>query len=376
MNHLFTLFGLAALALSGTEGHGMLYQISGNGVAGSPGTAGSRGNLEFYGTCGVGQGCKGPCDDVKSAVNWNMPKPIYTRDSEVTVSWKRLNHPGGFVRLAIVPFDQSDSWDAFKSNIVGGSCYEAHCGATDPSNLNFWGPLTGSGSDTCYTKIKMPSNLADGKYTIQWLWHGGGIVFGEKDTAFGEFYSCSDFSIQGGAAQTTAKPAVAFTGGDIMEPNSDTCRFWKCDSTQLCTYGGQVPANAHDPDESKATLDPAFHNVEPSRGRPTWANGAVTPSTGNTSSSSNIAAASTSTSASVLASASSAPTTTGGSDTEDIRNNEIPANPETTTSPSAPGANNGSSNSAETVSTTVKGKKCKCRGGRCPEKQTTVSAIV
>ncbi|KAJ1923061.1 hypothetical protein IWQ60_006127 [Tieghemiomyces parasiticus] len=348
------------------DAHGMLYQISSNTVVSGPNSIGSRGNKEFWGTCGAGQGCTGPCDSPRADVDWTYTaRPTVGRGTELTVSWKRLNHPGGFVRLAIAPFDQSDSWEAFNNNIVGGSCYERGCGATAADNKNFWGPLTGSGSDTCSTTITVPQNLADGKYTIQWMWHGGGIVFGQKDSAFGEFYGCTDFKIQGGSAPVSAAPtAVDFKGGDFIQPNADDCRFWKCDKVGMCTYGGRKPANAHDPIEANATLDPAFTNVGPQRGRPDWA-GRVNHVPSNNGTAATTSATITTSPVATGSVSAPIPTSPSGNDDTGSGNGDVEDGTSTPseTSPTAPGSTSAHG-----------GKKCmrKCRGHKCKAPTSSV----
>ncbi|KAJ1971409.1 hypothetical protein H4R35_005274 [Dimargaris xerosporica] len=275
MHALSYAIGLAALCLLGqVNAHSNLQKVTSQ-VDSGVNSSGPRGNLDHYGYCGAGENCKGPCDNAKSAVDWNYNKPTFKRGGQLTLEWLRQNHPGGFVRFAIVPFEESDSWDAFNNNIVGGSCYESNCGATDQSNLNFWGPLTGSGSGQCTTTITIPENLADGKWTLQWAWFGGGIVFGEKDTVFGDFYSCTDFNVKGGAALVSEKPAIQWNGGDIMEPNSDTCRYWGTNTVGKCRYDGQAPANPNAASEADRTLDPCMHNVQPTRGKPSFVDGSA-----------------------------------------------------------------------------------------------------
>ncbi|KAJ2463517.1 hypothetical protein EV174_006943, partial [Coemansia sp. RSA 2320] len=97
----------------------------------------SRGNKPWWGTCAAGAGCKGPCDSAKADSPFNsiyVPKTYIQRGQQLNVGWHRLNHPGGFVRLAMVPFNQSDSWSAFNDNVLKYTCYETNCGPADPSN--------------------------------------------------------------------------------------------------------------------------------------------------------------------------------------------------------------------------------------------------
>ncbi|PVU96516.1 hypothetical protein BB561_001126 [Smittium simulii] len=203
-----------------------------------------RGNKKWGGTCAAGAGCKGPCDDVRANSLTNNPYHLphtIGRGEELTVKWSRLNHPGGFVRLAMVPIDNSDSWDSFNNNVLKYTCYETNCGPQDPKDTKF-GPLSGPGDSECSTKLSIPTNLPDGLFTLQFIWYGGGIYYGQVDTSFGEFYSCSDIKIQGGSPPSSQKSAPAFVGGDIMYPTENVCRYWGSNKVGDCNFGSQQPS--------------------------------------------------------------------------------------------------------------------------------------
>ncbi|PVU88836.1 hypothetical protein BB559_002780 [Furculomyces boomerangus] len=227
--HPKTILALSAFS-SLCAGHGMLSYPP------------PRGNKEWFGTCAAGAGCKGPCDSPKSESQAQSPyfkQTNFQRGQNVTVKWNRLNHPGGFVRLAIVPFEDSDSWDDFNNNVIKYTCYETNCGPDDP-NDNTFGDLAGPGNAGCSTTMTIPENLPDGLFTIQWIWYGGGIYYGEVDTSFGEYYGCSDVNIKGGPT-SKSRQQPQFVGGDIAYPNENVCRYWGSNRVGDCNFGNRYP---------------------------------------------------------------------------------------------------------------------------------------
>ncbi|KAJ1940338.1 hypothetical protein GGF37_004017 [Kickxella alabastrina] len=249
--HFSTTLAAVSALIASSAGHSLLS------------TPATRGNTKWFGTCAAGAGCKGPCDSPKADSPFNsnyVPKTYIQRGQELDVEWKRLNHPGGFVRLAMVPFDQSDSWSAFNSNVLEYTCYETNCGPTDPSNTMF-GHLNGPGSAPCSTKVIVPKNIPDGTaVTLQWVWYGGGIYYGETDTSFGEYYSCSDLIVSGGPL-SDEKPEAVFKGGDITYPNSGVCKYWGSNKVGDCNFGDRVPSPI-DGDLLSQSLEPCIRGPE------------------------------------------------------------------------------------------------------------------
>ncbi|KAJ2723354.1 hypothetical protein GGI07_002707 [Coemansia sp. Benny D115] len=228
----------------------------------------TRGNTKWWGTCAAGAGCKGPCDSPKADSPFNsiyVPKTYIQRGQELDVGWSRLNHPGGFVRLAMVPFNQSDSWSAFNDNVLKYTCYETNCGPSNPADTTF-GHLNGGGSSPCSTKVTVPKNIPDNTaVTLQWIWYGGGIYYGQPDTSFGEYYSCSDLIVSGGPF-SDEKPVAEFKGGDVTYPGSDKCKYWGSNKVGDCNFGDRVP-NAIEGDLLSQSLEPCIRGPELS-GRP------------------------------------------------------------------------------------------------------------
>ncbi|KAF9380075.1 hypothetical protein CPB97_008592 [Podila verticillata] len=222
-----------------------------------------RGNVEWFGTCASGAGCHGPCESKRAqAPILNDPTyPIQTirRGDTLTIHWQRFNHPGGFVRLTMVPFDQSDDWTAFHTaSYAKFSCYESNCGPDDP-NDSYFGPMNGPGDGICSTSFTVPQDLPDGKVTMQWIWYGGGVYYGQADAGFGEYYTCTDYVVQGG--QDVVAPGAAgsqrvWQGGDASNPGTDVCKYWSSNRIGDCSFGNQRPANPQADDLLSQSLEP------------------------------------------------------------------------------------------------------------------------
>ncbi|KAJ3031090.1 hypothetical protein HDV00_008513 [Rhizophlyctis rosea] len=217
-----------------------------------------RGSVPIGAGCGSGPGCKGPCDTPKSHSLFNQQyvTPTTTsRSALLPLKWYRGNHPGGFVRVSIVPYESSDSWSAF-NNAPGQQfwCYERNCGPADPSNAN------GPGDGPCSGDYKIPKNLPDGQYTIQLVWFGGGNIWGVPTSGFGEYYSCTDVVIRGGATlDTSAKEAPKFSGGDFATgQGSNVCKYWSSTKIGDCAFEGKFPSCP-----AGASIYDGCHTLEP-----------------------------------------------------------------------------------------------------------------
>ncbi|KAJ1971181.1 hypothetical protein H4R34_005823, partial [Dimargaris verticillata] len=198
-----------------------------------------------WSTCGAGEGCKGSCNSPKANSTIDLPwstAETYGRGQEITVKWHRANHPGGFVQLAMVDMEQSNDWNAFNSNVIKHVCYESNCGPDAPVHDQF-GPGNGPGDGICWAEFKVPSNFQDGqRVTLQWIWYGGGVYYGDKLAGFGKFYNCADFRIQGGdALQSNYQAPPVFEGGDYSNPNSIVCKYWASNKVGDCTFGARMP---------------------------------------------------------------------------------------------------------------------------------------
>ncbi|KAI0239572.1 hypothetical protein L0F63_003195, partial [Massospora cicadina] len=170
-----------------------------------------RGNIEFTGYCSRGRGCDSVCDSPKANSPFNSPynpKEIVRRGDKFKVTWLRQNHPGGFVRLAFAPMENSDDASAFVP--VKYSCYESHC--QEASQVDMLGTFNGPGSSQCWTEVTIPTHLPDGPITLQWTWFGGGVFYADKNASFANYVSCSDLELKGGAPQTTSLPSPTFEG--------------------------------------------------------------------------------------------------------------------------------------------------------------------
>ncbi|KAJ2080105.1 hypothetical protein H4R24_003310 [Coemansia sp. RSA 988] len=245
--HLPSAFVAVSALVASCAGHSMLSKPA------------PRGNIEWWGTCAAGAGCKGPCDAPKANSTFSsiyVPKTYVKRGQELEVGWNRLNHPGGFVRLALVPFDQSDDWTAFNDNILKYTCYETNCGPKDPSDKMF-GPLNGSGDAPCSTKVMVPKNIPDNTaVTLQWIWYGGGVYYAQPEASFGEYYGCSDMIVSGGPS-SDEKPKADFQGGDVTYPDSNVCKYWGSNKVGDCNFGDKKP-NPIEGDLLSQSLEPCI----------------------------------------------------------------------------------------------------------------------
>jgi len=240
MNYLKLFFVAAILAsafLAVAEAHSMLTRPA------------SRGNVQWWGTCSAGAGCKGPCDSPKAnapiqSIYYAGDKTRYQRGQNITVRWNRQNHPGGFVRLSMVPFGESDWWNAFNNKASKWVCYETNCGPADP-NHSLFGRLNGPGNSQCSTTFTIPAHIPDGKATLQWVWYGGGVYYAQPLAGFGEYYSCGDIFVKGGIPYTPVSvkaPQKVFQGGDVSNPtNKKVCKYWSSNKVGACNFGTDMP---------------------------------------------------------------------------------------------------------------------------------------
>ncbi|KAI9296227.1 hypothetical protein K502DRAFT_364285 [Neoconidiobolus thromboides FSU 785] len=200
-----------------------------------------RGNTKYSSYCSRGLGCEGPCDSSRSESAFLKPfypKKVIKRGEKIRVEWLRQNHPGGFIRLAFVPFDQSDDANAFDNNVIKFVCYETNCGETERDGR--LGHLNGRGDGLCSTYVTVPDNLPDGPITMQWIWFGGGIFFAVQDTGFANYYNCADMELIGGNEfNATHKYTASFQGGDVANIDTNQCRYWGRNSVHQCPEGSE-----------------------------------------------------------------------------------------------------------------------------------------
>jgi len=182
--------------------------------------------------------CPGPCEAPKSQVGRNVQQT--SRGAALTLDWPRNNHGGGFIRIAWAKLEDSDDHQAFTRGVQQVSCHETGfdgnpavsnprgCASDDPKN-----PLGGDsgssegGERACRLRTTIPTWLSDGAWTMQWAWYGGSYGY------LGDYYSCVDFNVAGGAA-LAAQTNPVFKGGDVIYPNEDVCQFSAADRPHYC----------------------------------------------------------------------------------------------------------------------------------------------
>jgi hypothetical protein len=162
--------------------------------------------------CGADRGQRGfgPCDSSFAASQAGVISA--SRGQRVPIKWPRNNHPGGVIRIAFAPVEQSDNPAAFDANVIKRVCHEQPCNAANQA------------STMCETFVDIPAHLKDGTWTMQWAWYGGG-------QGLSDYYSCVDFNIRGGA--TGPKPAETFTGGDARNKDNSKCFICEGCATRL-----------------------------------------------------------------------------------------------------------------------------------------------
>lgn len=187
----------------------------------------SRSNQRQSNTGCRGPNCLGPCDVSLSGRSSNAAVHSAKRGDSITVQWPRNNHAGGFIRFAWAPTAQSDSAAAFDTHVQQINCHEVGgCYPDDPSNPNGGDSGPGDGSSrACSSILKVPADLADGKWTLQWAWFGGAF-------SLGDYYSCIDYNIAGGDSGST--PVPTFVGGDYSFPGQQKCKFFNTDKLHVC----------------------------------------------------------------------------------------------------------------------------------------------
>ncbi|KNE59600.1 hypothetical protein AMAG_03858 [Allomyces macrogynus ATCC 38327] len=156
------------------------------------------------GFCASADHCE-PCGFVPKA-GARPTANVYARGQPVPVSWSRNNHPAGFVRFAIIPFDSDNTFANFEQNTVLYTCHESTCRSGDARDLNGPDPIPGTpDSNPCNATVTLPAYLKDGQYTMQWMWFSGASYYGQPDRGLSDWYGCHDFTVRGGAP-LIAKP--------------------------------------------------------------------------------------------------------------------------------------------------------------------------
>jgi len=185
----------------------------------------SRTNQKQTTTGCRGPACLGPCDT--TAAKAKTKATTISRGASINVQWPRNNHAGGFIRFSWTQTSGSDVHANFDNGVQEIHCHEI--GGCKPDNANDpnggdSGPADGS-VNPCQTTISVPLYLTDGTWTLQWAWFGGAF-------ALGDYYSCVDYVISGGAVGS--KQAPIFYGGDYSYPGQNKCKFFNTNRLHQC----------------------------------------------------------------------------------------------------------------------------------------------
>lgn len=144
--------------------------------------------------------CPGPCI---SEDRWQFDKnatiTMFQRGQNATIVWPRNNHEGGFVRFTMVPHSDRMNPSAHTRMVFHYACFESD---RVPCEYSYCG--TDSKNTVFQTSVTIPSIYPDGLYVLGWAWFGG-IV--NRESYFGDYWSCSFIKIRGGAPlQETYQP--------------------------------------------------------------------------------------------------------------------------------------------------------------------------
>ncbi|KAI9136524.1 hypothetical protein BKA69DRAFT_1129037 [Paraphysoderma sedebokerense] len=180
----------------------------------------------------------------------NPGRFTYKRGQSITVKWPRNNHPGGFVRLALVPFGSTQNHQDFDKNIVQYNCHETDCRSHYQPPLGGDGSQYKEGENICSVKWTVPAWVKDGQYTLQWMWHGGGSYYNNWYRGQADYYQCSDFTIRGSVSgnNTIARrpKCPVWKGGDVHKDrngNKNMCFYFnKGNKPHQCAPDG-CPGN-------------------------------------------------------------------------------------------------------------------------------------
>eukprot|EP01119_Soliformovum_irregulare_P002485 TRINITY_DN12732_c0_g1_i1.p1 TRINITY_DN12732_c0_g1~~TRINITY_DN12732_c0_g1_i1.p1 ORF type:complete len:427 (-),score=66.08 TRINITY_DN12732_c0_g1_i1:26-1306(-) len=175
--------------------------------------------------------CPGPCEASYTPYQTNY---TVARGDDITLHWPRNSHSGGFIRISWVEREAGviETHAMFDQNVFEYGCYETTCWANqnlDGGNGTM-GSIGGDNNDPdglinpCTFETTVPLHLNDGLHTMQWAWYGGGGGFN------GDYYSCVNYIIDGGAKGEQLTPA--FTGGDASSPIG--CKYWTTDRLHYC----------------------------------------------------------------------------------------------------------------------------------------------
>lgn len=325
MLSLYTLLSAAVLATSVQAHTYLITPASRLSVKYNIGTSTEDGTGNSQGLCHLGDGTQTCC----TSTTMGSSMKTYQRGDEIPTAWWRNNHVGGFVRYSIVPIAQSTSQDAFDAAdaMLNYECNQVGCTATyggsSPNNWNGGDSAGSKGwSNACSGAFKIPYHLADGDYTVQWVWFGQG----NGESANSPFQACIDLKISGGA--TGSQPTCPlFKGGDTSEAGDNVCTYVSvnsgtkyqgvCKSANACTgaYTVGIPSGLQQCLSGNAPTTYPLEMVASSSGAPDTfssysADGSSTVSSSTTNSTSASASSSSSEAASSGSSSSSTTTST------------------------------------------------------------------
>lgn len=193
------------------------------------------------------QNCWAPCGALKT--DGNPSRLLLKRGQQIAVTWPRNNHPGGFIRWAVAPFNKSDVQSNFDASVASYSCFESKCfGAGWPSDPRTGDPPgTFENGNVCKGNFTVPRWLPNGQYTVQWIWFGGGAVRGNLFEGQSDWASCADFTVVGTEPVSARPRCPAFIGGDAYTEAKKMlgtkCQYFGNGNRQNACYPYRCPGD-------------------------------------------------------------------------------------------------------------------------------------
>jgi hypothetical protein len=174
------------------------------------------------GTAGaVSENCYGPCGTEQYFFDPNRQATTFSRGQTVSMQWGKNNHFNGFVRFTLVPKSQRMDFGSHDRFAFRYACWEAGSTACSPGEF--------CGTDLQGIKytanVQIPAVYPDGDYVLGWSWYGGTRYFSSDEMSrfgisspgghrseYGDYFSCANIRIQGGAPVESSYTPVFETG--------------------------------------------------------------------------------------------------------------------------------------------------------------------
>ena len=185
--------------------------------------------------------CPGPCVSAPWQLKQRPPVIVYRRGQDVSFSWARNTHIGGFVRFALVPIKDRMRKDAHEKYSFHYTCYDSgkhKC----PNGKGDVKERCGTDRYINGAQARIPEVYPDGKYILGWSWFGG---VENKKAWFGDYWSCAHVEIRGGPFKSRFKPKFIVESGKegcyAGVNKLGKCPVEPCENSELLDASVMVP---------------------------------------------------------------------------------------------------------------------------------------